>query len=221
MRLKRTWACALAFGCSGCGAGAGQSNGAKVGEALAFVALAGAAQVAQSAIAENARNAPPRAQPCGDDGQYTCYYSAAIPPSQNDSPGPAADMTAAEAREYTLEYINGVRRLNGVGPLVLDADLTAFAQAGSVELSEDHRIHQHIVDHRLELGTACAENQGDPSGWRPARLEDQIAEILGGMMREGPGGGHHDNILRPEWRRLGVGIVNPGGRMYFTTDFAI
>jgi uncharacterized protein YkwD len=221
MRLNRTWACALAFGCFGCGGGAAQSNGAKVGEALAFAAVAGAAQVAQSAIAENARNAPPRAVPCGDDGQYTCYYSGAIPPSSNDAREPVADMTAAEARVYTLKYINGVRRLNGVGPLVLDADLTAFAQAGSVQLSEDHRIHQHIVDHGSELGTACAENQGDPNGWHPAQLEDQIAEILGGMMREGPGGGHHDNILRPEWRRLGVGIVNPGQRMYFTTDFAM
>jgi hypothetical protein len=49
MRLNRTWACALAFGCFGCGGGAAQSNGAKVGEALAFAAVAGAAQVAQRA----------------------------------------------------------------------------------------------------------------------------------------------------------------------------
>lgn len=221
MRSSRGWACALAVACSSCGAGAAQSNGGKLGEALAFAAVAGATQVAQSAIAENARHATPRPQPCGDEGQYTCYYSVAIAPSPTDGPEPAADMTEDEAREYTLEYINGVRRLNGAGPIVLDAELTAFAQAGSVELSQDHRIHQHMADHGSELGTRCAENQGDPNGWRPARLEDQIAEILGGMMREGPGGGHHDNILRPEWRRLGVGIVNHGGRMYFTTDFAM
>jgi uncharacterized protein YkwD len=221
MRSSRAWACALAVACSRGGAGAATSNGGKLGEALAFAAVAGATQVAQSAIAENARHATPRAQPCGDEGQYTCYYSVAIAPSSNDGPEPAADMTEDEARVYTLKYINGVRRLNGVGPIVLDADVTAFAQAGSVELSQDHRLHQHMADHGSELGTRCAENQGDPNGWRPARLEDQIAEILGGMMREGLGGGHHDNILRSEWRRLGVGIVNPGGRMYFTTDFAM
>lgn len=37
---------------------------------------------------------------------------------------------------------------------------------------------------------------------------------------EGPGGGHHDILLSPASAHVGVGIVNPGGRMYFTVDFA-
>jgi uncharacterized protein YkwD len=48
----------------------------------------------------------------------------------------------------------------------------------------------------------------------------QIDEILALMMDEGPGGGHHDNMLDPRWTRLGVGITNPGGEAYVTTDFA-
>jgi uncharacterized protein YkwD len=30
---------------------------------------------------------------------------------------------------------------------------------------------------------------------------------------------HHDALLRPEWKRLGVGIANRDGRTYFTIDF--
>jgi len=205
----------LAVVCLGCGAP--QSDGAKYGEALAFAVAAGAAQGAQTAMEESARNAPPRPERCGDDGEYVCYR-VATSPSRNDPSEPA--MGIGEARIYTLHYINGVRRLNGVGPLDLDESLNAFAQAGSVQLSRDHRLHQHMVDQEQDCG-ACAENQGSPTGWRSAPLQEQIAEILGDMMREGPGGGHHDNLLRPEARKLGVGIVNPGGRMYFTIDFAM
>jgi hypothetical protein len=40
------------------------------------------------------------------------------------------------------------------------------------------------------------------------------------MMAEGAGGGHHDCLMNRRWTRLGVGIVNPGGEMYLTIDFA-
>jgi uncharacterized protein YkwD len=39
-------------------------------------------------------------------------------------------------------------------------------------------------------------------------------------MGEGPGGMHHDALLRPDWRKVGVGIVRSDGRMYFTVDFS-
>jgi hypothetical protein len=60
----------------------------------------------------------------------------------------------------------------------------------------------------------------DPRGWRPGPVGRQIDEILALMMDEGPGGGHHDDMLDPRWTRLGVGITNPGGEAYVTTDFA-
>jgi hypothetical protein len=65
----------------------------------------------------------------------------------------------------------------------------------------------------------CGEAQGDPAGWPPAALKEQIDEILDTMMREGPGGPGHDNLLAREWRFLGVGIASPDARLYFTLDF--
>jgi hypothetical protein len=116
-------------------------------------------------------------------------------------------------------YINGMRSLHGVGLLELDDALTAFAQEGSDRLARDHRGHGHIIEQQATC-PGCGENQSDSRGWRPGPLGRQIDEILALMMDEGPGGGHHDNMLDPRWTRLGVGITNPGGEAYVTTDFA-
>lgn len=135
--------------------------------------------------------------------------------------GPSSgDPVLDDARKYNLDKINAYRAMNGAGALVLDASLNDFAQAGSVELSQDHQPHQHFKTAYPTCGCSVnAENQGDPNGWTVAPIHDQIDQILQLMMSEGPGGGHHDNIINPQWKRLGVGIVNPGAKLYFTNDF--
>jgi uncharacterized protein YkwD len=227
MRFAFSSVAALTWVCLACGAAIPTSNSAKMGEALAFAAIAGAAQVAQSAIERNARNNAPvthagggvRAAPdCDNEGQYGCVSVSAEP----NGPGsaPEAEMDVDEARDYVLGYVNGVRKLNAVAPVARDETLDAFAQAGSEQLSQDHKPNAHMTEHARELRVASAENQGSPEGSRPGPLQDQIAAILLGMMAEGAGGMHHDAMLRPDWRKLGVGIVQRGGRMYFTVDLS-
>jgi uncharacterized protein YkwD len=195
----------------GCGGTSSTTN-----EALSAAAAAGTAQIVRSDEERQWRRQPPRPQWCGDyDAQSRCYRG----PVQDTGERDDASMSVAEGKRYALMYINGLRSLNGVGPLELDAELDAFAQHGSEQLARDHRPHGHLLDERSGC-PACGETQGDPDGWRPAPLQRQIDEVLAGMMAEGPGGGHHDAILRPEWRKLGVGIVNPGGRVFLTMDFA-
>jgi len=129
-----------------------------------------------------------------------------------------ADLPAM--RHYTLQFINGVRAMNGRGPLFLNTELNAFAQQGSIELSINHIPHHHFEESAFGCGChAEAENQGSPTGWAPGPVDTQISEMLSGMLAEGPGGGHHDAMLWPEAHKLGVGIVNPGWQMYFTNDF--
>ncbi len=227
MRRRLLRAVAVACACVGCGAAAyPTSNGAKLGEALAFAAAAGAVQVAQAAAEQHARNNAPVGPPsmgvnvspnCDNDGQYGCL-SVSASPSAADAP--EADMNDDEARDYVLGYLNGVRKLNGDGPLVRDGALDAFAQAGSDELAKDHRANQHMADHGRELAGGNAEVQGSPDGSQSGPLQDQIAEVLLRFTREGPGGAHHDTLLRPEWRKLGVGIARLDGRTYFTVDFS-
>jgi uncharacterized protein YkwD len=138
----------------------------------------------------------------------------------SSSSGSAGDPVLDDARQYNLSRINALRAQNGAGPLRLDDPLNTFAQAGSEELSQDHAPHKHFITSYASCGcNVNAENQGDPNGWTAEPIHQQIDDILTMMMSEGPGGGHHDNIVNPQWTRLGVGIVNPGGALYFTNDF--
>jgi uncharacterized protein YkwD len=215
----------LAGAALACGAGVNPSNGAKLGEALAFAAVAAAAQVAQSAAEQHARNNAPVTHAggvsvspeCNNEGQYGCV-SVTSSPSARDVPEP--EMDDAEARDYVLVYINGVRKLNGVGSLVRDEPLDAFAQAGSDELARDHQPNRHMVEHGREIPGACAEIQISPDGLGPGVLQDRIGEALLRFTGEGPGGMHHDTMLQPAWRKLGVGINRGDGRLYFTVDFS-
>jgi hypothetical protein len=213
---------ALAPSVLGCAPGLNDSNGVKMGEALAFMAAAGAAQVAQSAAEQRARNqAAIHASglavtpSCGDQAQYPCVSVSSTDPERPPEP----EMSVDEAHDYILGYVNGVRKLNGIAPVVRDPSLDAFAAAGSDALSLDHRLGQHLADHAAELHAIGAEIQGSPEGSPPGPLQDRLAEIMLHAMDEGPGGMHHDILLRREWRKLGVGIVSRDGRMYLTVDF--
>jgi uncharacterized protein YkwD len=197
-----------------------------MGEALAFATAAGAAQVAESVAEQNARNNAPVAHaygagvtPCDNDHQYACLSVGASPgePPRNT---PQPEMTDEEARDYVLGYVNGVRKLNAEPPLARDPDLDAFAQAGSEELSQDHSPGAHLAGHAQELPATSAEVQGAPDGAAPGPLQDQIAGILLPLMAEGAGGTHHDMLLRPSWRKLGVGLLKRDGRLFFTVDFS-
>jgi uncharacterized protein YkwD len=220
---------ASAFLACGAGATLGQSNGTKMGEALAFAGAAAVAQVVESAAEARARNntAVTRSSTgatltpqCDNSGQYPCV--TVTPPQEGAEPAPLPpdpDMGEDEARDYVLGYVNGVRKLNAVGPVERDEAVDAFAQAGSEELGDDHRQNRHMAEHVRELGTASAEVQGPPDGAPAGSLQDRIAEILLRWMAEGPGGMHHDVLLRPGWRKVGVGIASRAGRIYFTVDF--
>jgi hypothetical protein len=204
--------------------GAGASNGAKMGEALAFATVAAAAQVAESAAEANAhKNATSRSSTatvtprCDNESQYACVSIAAGAARPPDVP--EHEMSLDEAHDYVLGYVNGIRKLNHVALVVREPGLDAFALAGSEELAQDHRPNQHMMDHAGDLAGKSTELQGSPEGISPGPLEDQLGEALVRWVGEGPGGVHHDAVLRAEWHRLGVGIVTRDGRTYFTVDF--
>lgn len=135
----------------------------------------------------------------------------------------------AEQR-HNLAGINAYRARAGAPPLVLDARLNAFAERGNRQLMADHRPHGHFRGaSRAEtmfagdgFAGSAAENQGDPHGWTPMpSVAAQIDDVLAAMWAEGPGGGHYDNMLRSDFRRVGIGLaLDPAGRLYLTNDFS-
>lgn len=130
---------------------------------------------------------------------------------------------------YNLKQLNIYRAQKGLAPLELDAKLSEFAHRGSLQLMRDHLPHGHFAD-AGRAGTlfgaggfrgAAAENQGDPNGWTPMKVDAAIDAILRAMIAEGPGGGHYDNIMNPRLKRVGIGLVlNAKSQLYFTNDFS-
>jgi hypothetical protein len=140
-------------------------------------------------------------------------------------PRPADPIPADALVRYNLARLNLYRAHAKLQPLLYDAKISAFAEEGSRELSRDHVPHAHFEAHVQKapgFGSHSAENQGDPNGVPPqvGNGKAQIEAMLQMMMAEGPGGGHHDNIVNPRYRRVGIGIVLVGGALYLTNDFS-
>ncbi|HEY1691961.1 MAG TPA: CAP domain-containing protein [Polyangiaceae bacterium] len=151
--------------------------------------------------------------------------------------GSSADPTFDQFQVHNLDVVNQYRATLGVAPLVLDHALSAFALAGSTELSTDHTPHQHIIDAINDgsvqddgFGDQLAENQGDPNGWTILAVDattnelDQIDAIQKQMFDEGPGTDdthdHYTNMMNPAYTRLGVGLLEVARHLYLTNDFS-
>lgn len=154
----------------------------------------------------------------------TRVVEAPAPPPRPADPVPADPLV-----KYNLDLINSYRAKFARAPLLYDAKISAFALDGSKQLASDHNAHAHFAtqsDGAPGFGTHSAENQGDPSGVPPmddnaiASGKKQIAALLKIMMDEGPGGGHYENMLSAKYRRVGIGVHSPGGRLYLTNDFS-
>lgn len=161
--------------------------------------------------------APPRTPP--QDIRQQAIFP---PPRTNVLPKP--DVALQAAILHNLHQLNAYRARAGAQALQLDPKLNAFAQQGSLELQQNHTPHGHFQRRNVfESGFqgGAAENQGDPNGW-PIRggLNATIDAILQAMIDEGPGGGHHDNMLNPKFRRVGIGLVVDGNELYLTNDFS-
>lgn len=144
-------------------------------------------------------------------------------------PRPADPWPGDPLVKYNVDRINAYRAQKHVPALLYDAKISAFATEGSEELSRDHTPHAHFAAKAQGapgFGSRSAENQGDPGGvpqLSPDRLvngKKQVDVMLKLMMDEGPGGGHYENIVNPRYRRVGVGLVYAGGRLYLTNDFS-
>jgi hypothetical protein len=129
--------------------------------------------------------------------------------------------------QHNLEALNSYRAANGAPALTLSSTLDSFATTGSQQLAAGGPPHGHfqqaVTDQTLFTSGFChsaGENQAP--GW-PLNTGDEngtIDGILQNMMAEGPGGSHHDNIINPELRLVGIGLLVQGGGLYLTNDFS-
>jgi hypothetical protein len=129
--------------------------------------------------------------------------------------------------QHNLDTLNMYRAQAGVGALVVDAQLSAFSTTASMMLESTGQAHGYFAAQansgalwQQGFCSSAAENQAP--GWAVNGNEDAtIDAILKAMMDEGPGGGHHDNILASQSTRVGVGlIVDAQQQLWFTNDFS-
>jgi uncharacterized protein YkwD len=198
-------------------------------QAAAFAGAAVVAQVVESAMEARRRNNLPVShsspgigaqQGCDNEGQYPCVTIARKEPDFVPGSGANLAMNEDEARAYVVDFINGVRKLNDLEPLVRDPLVDAFAQSSSEALSTDHKPGQFALEHGAELVGRHGEAQTAEDGAEQKPLGERVGAILLSWMAEKPEGAHRGVVVRPEWRRVGVGIVTQDGRTYFTVDFS-
>jgi uncharacterized protein YkwD len=213
----------------GTGTGQGNGNGNGNGDGTGDDAGGGGNDAGASMPGADAGTPPPHA----DASPPPTTHDAGPPPAQDSgtTPPPGFD----QFQQHNLEVVNQYRATLGVAPLVLDKQLCTFAQAGSVELSQDHMPHQHFINAGNTLWSSgfvsgAAENQGDPNGWYQMSQDPmqnellQIDDIQKAMFDEGPGSGeahgHYTNMMNAQYKRLGVGLLEVSGKLYLTNDFS-
>jgi uncharacterized protein YkwD/uncharacterized membrane protein required for colicin V production len=133
-----------------------------------------------------------------------------LPPGLNPIPD-------AESEQIMVAYINEQRSSRGLVPLVLDATLAATARAHSEDM-----FRQSYFGHQSLSGTSPFDRiRAAGIRYNVAGENIAYAPTVGladeGLMRSPE---HRANLLRPEFRRVGVGVMNGGffERM-FTQDF--
>jgi uncharacterized protein YkwD len=117
-----------------------------------------------------------------------------------------------------LELTNKARAEEKLAPLKLNATLTEVARAHSHNMADKGEMN-HVLDgknpaERIRAAgykySSCAENI--------AMGENvSLPEIFEAWMKSK---GHRENIMKPEFREIGIGIArDPKGRVYYTQEF--
>lgn len=119
-------------------------------------------------------------------------------------------------RNELLQEINKSRNQHGLKSISLASDLSTVAQAHSQDMATNN-FFAHINpqgqtpnDRRLAAGieTPVSENLAK---------DVSIKFAHEGLMRSA---GHRQNILTPEWERVGIGIAEKDGYLHVTEEFA-
>jgi uncharacterized protein YkwD len=143
------------------------------------------------------------------------------------SGGGGGSTTADAHAQHNLDMLNMYRAQAGVAPLVIDDQLSIFSAMASTELESTGKAHGYFMQQAASgalwtqgFCSSAAENQAP--GWPVNGNEDATIDgILKAMMDEGPGGGHHDNILAASSTRVGIGlVVDAQQALWFTNDFS-
>lgn len=117
---------------------------------------------------------------------------------------PAADEAAF------LVKINSLRVSQGLVPLTLDAHLTDIARTWSAKMAADGAI-SHNPDLAAQVGGNAWRTLGENVG------VGSTVDWLENAFEQSPH--HYANLVDPDYRWIGLGVVESNGQVWVTEDF--
>jgi uncharacterized protein YkwD len=143
------------------------------------------------------------------------------------APAPAAPEPAAISGSkldaelaFCVSETNRYRASAGKKPLRRSSEMEAFAAEGARLDGNAHRAHHHFATGSFRGSySGLAENE---LPWWPLSRYGSLREIMrqgiASMWGEGPGGGHHDNMLG-DYAEMGCGIYIRGDEVTVVQDY--
>jgi len=125
------------------------------------------------------------------------------------APSPTVDA-ASSAENKMRQLINGERTERGKKALAMNEVLVGIARRHSKEMAEDGKIY-----HNPHLSSAVRFT--NPSAWgENVGMGVSVPRLHDLFMASPP---HRKNILKPDFDRIGVGLVQEDGVLYVTVVF--
>ena len=130
-----------------------------------------------------------------------------------DLPADLALEVDAEAERQLVALANEERAARGLAPLELDPRLVPVARAHSTEMFRQRYFSHTSAATGSPFDRITAAGIGYTRAGENLAYARSVATAHRGLM-ESPG--HRENILRPEFTRIGVGVISAGpyGRMF-------
>ena len=121
---------------------------------------------------------------------------------------------ATEALRDVAARVNEVRDRAGLRRVGFDTALARYAGTRSASMAADHTLSHRGWERGLRRAGFVDDALGENVGYN----YDTPADVMTAWMRSP---GHRANILRPVFRRIGVGcVIDERGHRWWTQDFA-
>ncbi len=139
---------------------------------------------------------------------WTQYGQAPTAPSQPASSAPSAPSTpinVSQAAQQVLDLVNQARTKANLPPLTWNNQLASAAQ-GHAEDMQKRNFFDHVNPDGLSPTNRiqAAGYRGSTYGENIARGQTSPEQVMNDWMNSP---GHRENILRPSFREIGIGIV--------------
>lgn len=169
--------------------------------------------------------------PTGTASSLPPALAGSLPGSTGTAPAPAPSSSTGTGSApsdshvaYALNAINASRATKGLPPYTLDPSMSScalrhsqdcFNCAGGQGANFGNCAHKDFMN-----GDTCGGG-GENQGWGGPGDQDQAFQsVHDGMMSEGPGGGHYDNLMSTTFTSVGIGLyLDPAGQVWITEEF--